>query len=114
MTDQTKITMAILHERNNRNKHYQIVQENRWLQTGRIFTGLALYKKIIDCEYLELVAKTEKEDRFDIKNFERNMKIQDAVQQEILDCVAVGVDKTIVARYSSGEIKKTSAWEYEI
>lgn len=113
MTDQ-KITMTIIYERKNRNRHYQIVKENRWLQTGRIFTGLALYKKIIECGRLDLVAKTEREDRDDVKNIERNMKIEDAVKQEILDCVAVGVDKTIVARYDSGEIKKTSAWEYEI
>ena len=112
-TQSQKITMDFLFKRNNRNRHFQIIKENRWLTIGRVFTGLGLYKEIRECGRLELVGKTEYVDRYEAKNFERNTQIREAIAEEILACVRIGKDEKIATRYSSGEIKKTMGLEYE-
>lgn len=88
-----RITMGFLFKRSNRNRHFQVVKENRWLTKNRVFTGLGLYNEIWECGRIQLVILFEKEDRFAMKNFERNLKIRNDVAREILDCVIIGTNQ---------------------
>ncbi len=104
-----KITMSFLYKRNNRNKHFQIIKENRWIQTGRVFTGLGLYKEINECAMLTKHTQLE---NWRTATIEETLDMIHKIHDEILPCVRLGKD-TSIAEKIFGEVKVKAGWEYE-
>ena len=107
--------MDFLYKRINRNRHFQIVKENRWIPTGRVYTGLGLYKDINEVSRLRVIVLMSKKERenFTPERMDKELEIYHDMQKEILPCVSMKINKKI-AEISKvdGKIIARAGWEF--
>lgn len=95
-----KITMGFLVRKENKNRHFQIINENGWLGKNNVYNGVGLFNSIQECSRL-YIRKYDEEFRKNNADFVFQEQLN--FQKKMLEDVMIGKNSD-ARKNSRGEV----------